>query len=121
MSGELRPSATVRRVFCCLRPCEVCSRQRPSFGRHRYELYLSHEFIIIAGVALYARFYPHEHSRPVTAAFVIVMLFTTAPLAWALARFFTEPANRWLRGVPLPAESSLALNETLAPTQPLSS
>ncbi len=28
------------------------------FGRHSYELYLSHEFIVIAGIALYARFYP---------------------------------------------------------------
>src|SRR6185437_6101064 len=83
------------------------------FGRHSYELYLSHEFIIIAGVALYARYYPHQHSRPVVALFVISMLLATAPLAWALAHWFTEPANRWLRGAemakPNPAESSVLL------------
>jgi len=83
------------------------------FGRHSYELYLSHEFIIIAGVALYARHYPHQHPRPVVALFVISMLLATAPLASALARWFTEPANRWLRGAemakPNPAESSVLL------------
>jgi peptidoglycan/LPS O-acetylase OafA/YrhL len=68
------------------------------FGRHSYELYLSHEFIIIAGVALYVRHYPHQPSRSVIAAFVMAMSLLTAPLAWALARWFTEPANRWLRG-----------------------
>ena len=68
------------------------------FGRHSYELYLSHEFIIIAGVAFYAWYYPHHSSRSVVAIFVIAMLLATAPLAWALARWFTEPANRWLRG-----------------------
>lgn len=68
------------------------------FGRHSYELYLSHEFIIIAGVAIYAHLYPHHPSRPIVALFVMAMLLATAPLAWALARWFTEPANRWLRG-----------------------
>ena len=68
------------------------------FGRHSYELYLSHEFIIIAGVAYYARHYHHGSSRAVIAALVIAMLLATAPLAWVLARWFTEPANRWLRG-----------------------
>jgi peptidoglycan/LPS O-acetylase OafA/YrhL len=80
------------------------------FGRHSYELYLSHEFLIIAGVALYARLYPHHASRSIVAIFVVAMLLATAPLAWALARWFTEPANRWLRGAqmakPRPAESS---------------
>lgn len=79
------------------------------FGRHSYELYLSHEFIIIAGVALYARRFPHGASRGIVAAFVIGMLLATVPLAWALARWFTEPANRWLRGAPYPT-APLRLN-----------
>ncbi|HEV2578412.1 MAG TPA: acyltransferase [Acidobacteriaceae bacterium] len=68
------------------------------FGRHSYELYLSHEFIVIFGVALFAQHFPNHVRRGVVAAFVIGMLLATAPLAWALARSFTEPANRWLRG-----------------------
>ncbi|HKD74111.1 MAG TPA: acyltransferase, partial [Ktedonobacterales bacterium] len=83
------------------------------FGRHSYELYLSHEFIIIAGVALYARHYAHQHPRPIVAAFTIGMLLATAPLGWALARWFSEPANRWLRGAemakPRRAESAALL------------
>ena len=76
------------------------------FGRHSYELYLSHEFIVIAGVALYSRFYSHAASRAAVAAFVLVMLLATAPLAWALARWFTEPANRWLRGAEMAKANS---------------
>jgi peptidoglycan/LPS O-acetylase OafA/YrhL len=95
------------------------------FGRHSYELYLSHEFIILAGVALFTRFFPHQQPRAVIAMFVIVMLLATAPLAWALGRWFTEPANRRLRGAPLPTEepieSTHALNKALAPIQPVSS
>jgi peptidoglycan/LPS O-acetylase OafA/YrhL len=95
------------------------------FGRHSYELYLSHEFIILAGVGLFTRFFPHQQPRAVIAMFVVVMLLATAPLAWALARWFTEPANRRLRGAPLPTEdpveSTPALNKALAPIQPVSS
>lgn len=68
------------------------------FGRHSYELYLSHEFLVLAGVHLYARRFPNGSPRGVLAAFVIGIVLATAPLAWALARWFTEPANRALRG-----------------------
>jgi peptidoglycan/LPS O-acetylase OafA/YrhL len=68
------------------------------FGRHSYEIYLSHEFLIIAGVELFAHLYPHGAPRPIVAAFVLAILFLTAPLGWALARFFSEPMNRKLRG-----------------------
>jgi peptidoglycan/LPS O-acetylase OafA/YrhL len=78
------------------------------FGRHSYELYLSHEFVVIAGVNLFARLFPHSASRGVVAIFVIGMLLATAPLAWALARWFTEPANRWLRGAEMAKASTVA-------------
>jgi peptidoglycan/LPS O-acetylase OafA/YrhL len=68
------------------------------FGRHSYEVYLSHEFVVIAGVALYARWYAHGASRAVVAAFVVAMVALTAPLGWLLARWFAEPMNRMLRG-----------------------
>lgn len=76
------------------------------FGRHSYELYLSHEFIVLAGIAIYARLYPHHASRGVIAAFIIGMLLATAPLAWMLTRWFTEPANRWLRGAEMAKTNS---------------
>ena len=83
------------------------------FGRHSYELYLSHEFIIIAGVALYARFYPHHASRGTVAVFVVSMLLSTAPLAWVLSRWFTEPSNRWLRGAQMAKPSSAESSQLL--------
>ena len=83
------------------------------FGRHSYELYLSHEFIIIAGVALYARFYPHHASRGTVAVFVVSMLLSTTPLAWVLSRWFTEPANRWLRGAQMAKPSSAESSQLL--------
>ena len=85
------------------------------FGRHSYELYLSHEFIIIAGVGLYGRYFQREPSRAVIAIFTIAMVVLTAPLGWALAHWFTEPANRWLRGAemarPKPASQKAVLIE----------
>jgi peptidoglycan/LPS O-acetylase OafA/YrhL len=68
------------------------------FGRHSYEVYLSHEFLVIAGVSLFARWYPHGASRVIVAMFVLGMLLLTAPLGWALAKWFAEPMNRKLRG-----------------------
>jgi peptidoglycan/LPS O-acetylase OafA/YrhL len=68
------------------------------FGRHSYEIYLSHEFLIIAGVELFAHYHPHGAPRPIVAAFVFAILALTAPLGWVLAKFFSEPMNRRLRG-----------------------
>jgi peptidoglycan/LPS O-acetylase OafA/YrhL len=69
------------------------------FGRHSYEVYLSHEFVVMGGVAVFARWYPKSDApRDVVAGFVVAILVLTAPLGWALARWFSEPMNRWLRG-----------------------
>jgi peptidoglycan/LPS O-acetylase OafA/YrhL len=68
------------------------------FGRHSYEVYLSHEFVVIAGVELFARHYAHGATRTVVAAFVVAILALTAPLGWVLAKLFSEPMNRRLRG-----------------------
>jgi peptidoglycan/LPS O-acetylase OafA/YrhL len=70
------------------------------FGRHSYELYLSHEFVVMLGVdVIYTRLYPHGGApRGVVALFVVGILLGTAPLGWALAKWFSEPMNRHLRG-----------------------
>jgi len=67
-------------------------------GRHSYELYLSHEFVVIAGVELYVRWFAKGSSRAVVAAFVVGIVLATLPLGWALAKWFSEPLNRKLRG-----------------------
>lgn len=75
------------------------------FGRHSYELYLWHEFVVIAGVDLYVKLFPKGSSRGAIVAFVIAIIACTAPLAWGLAKWFSEPLNRKLRGAPLPSEA----------------
>jgi len=69
------------------------------FGRHSYELYLSHEFAVLVVLNVFGHWYPHGGaSRGVVAGFVVAILAATAPLGWVLAKFFAEPMNRRLRG-----------------------
>ena len=69
------------------------------FGRHSYEVYLTHEFLIILGVEAYARWHG---ARP--GLWTAAILLLTAPLGWAVAQWFSEPMNRWLRGGKHPAQ-----------------
>jgi peptidoglycan/LPS O-acetylase OafA/YrhL len=62
------------------------------FGRCSYEVYLTHEFIVVWGTALWAKL----HRGPMT-AWIVGMLLLTAPVGWAAATFFSEPLNRKLR------------------------
>ncbi|WP_419807066.1 acyltransferase family protein [Terriglobus sp.] len=63
------------------------------FGRHSYEVYLSHEFVVIVGVTAFLRWHG---THPGLWALVLTAL--TAPLGWAIARWFSEPMNRRSRG-----------------------
>ena len=63
------------------------------FGRHSYEIYMTHEFVVVAGVAAYAKL----HRGPL-AVWYIALVLLTAPLGWAVANWFSEPMNRRLRG-----------------------
>ena len=71
------------------------------FGRHSYEVYLTHEFLVIAGTELY--FHLHRGSVWLYVAAIVAM---TAPLGWAVARWLSEPANRALRGARSPAATT---------------
>jgi peptidoglycan/LPS O-acetylase OafA/YrhL len=73
------------------------------FGRHSYEVYLSHDFAIIAVFTLAAA----VHRGP-TIAWIGAVLASSAALGFLLARFFSEPLNRALRGGPVTAASSPA-------------
>lgn len=69
------------------------------FGRHSYEVYLTHEFLVVWGTLLLVRV---GHGAPWLWCLGIFAL--TAPLGWLVSRFFSEPMNRWLRGAPLPQQ-----------------
>jgi peptidoglycan/LPS O-acetylase OafA/YrhL len=63
------------------------------FGRHSYEVYLTHEFVVVWGTMLYIR----VRRGPLSLWFLGILL-VTAPLGWVVAKFFSEPMNRRLRG-----------------------
>jgi peptidoglycan/LPS O-acetylase OafA/YrhL len=61
------------------------------YGRHSYEIYLTHEFIVVWGVLLFRNFHPNTNSRlgglaphqlslPQMAAWILGILLLTAPL-----------------------------------------
>jgi peptidoglycan/LPS O-acetylase OafA/YrhL len=77
------------------------------YGRHSYEVYLTHEFIVIWVVMLFSHWHPnpkpkglapHQLSVPHMAVWVVGILLLTALLGWLTATFFSEPMNRYLRG-----------------------
>jgi peptidoglycan/LPS O-acetylase OafA/YrhL len=68
------------------------------FGRHSYEVYLTHEFVVVWGTMFYVKL----RRGPLQLWFIGILLLT-APLGWLAARYFSEPMNRRLRGVAPPA------------------
>jgi len=64
-------------------------------GQRSYEVYLTHMFVVVGGFALFAR-----AGKPVVAAPVLFVLVIAAAmlLGEVVARFYSEPMNRWLRG-----------------------
>ena len=66
------------------------------FGRHSYELYLTHEFIVILAVNHFLKLQVTRNPGPLL-AWTAAIVFLTAPVAWLLARLFSEPLNRRLR------------------------
>lgn len=70
------------------------------FGRHSYEVYLSHDFAVIAVLTVLA-----DIRRGPISLWIGAVLALSAVLGFIFARFFSEPVNRALRGAPLPAGS----------------
>jgi len=64
-------------------------------GRNSYEIYLTHEFIVLWGTMLYVRF----QKGPQLLWVAVIALLAMLPGA-ALARWFSEPLNAKLRGRP---------------------
>jgi len=63
-------------------------------GQRSYEIYLTHEFVVVALFALFVRI--GKPTRGVVPLFLLAIVFATA-LGQIVAGFFSEPVNRWLR------------------------
>jgi peptidoglycan/LPS O-acetylase OafA/YrhL len=73
------------------------------FGRQSYEVYMTHEFVVILMTELAVRLAITRGRYLLLWAFATLLL--TAPLGWLVATYFSEPMNRRLRGArpPQPA------------------
>jgi peptidoglycan/LPS O-acetylase OafA/YrhL len=67
-------------------------------GRRSYEVYMTHEFVVVWGTMLYVKL----RRGPLTIWFVAIVLLS-ALLGAVVARYFSEPMNRALRGAKPPA------------------
>ena len=67
-------------------------------GQRSYEVYLTHVFVIFAFLAVFLRL-----NRPIVLvpAYFLIAIIVSGILGEAVAQFYSEPANRWLRGSPL--------------------
>ncbi len=65
-----------------------------AYGRRSYEVYLTHMFVVLACFGFYERM-----GKPVRLAplLFILVIGLAGVLGEVVARFFSEPANRWLR------------------------
>jgi peptidoglycan/LPS O-acetylase OafA/YrhL len=64
------------------------------FGQHSYELYLFH-IVLLAGMM--ANPLTHVIAPAAKPVWFIAFLAASALVAWGIARFYSEPLNRWLR------------------------
>ena len=65
-----------------------------AFGRRSYEIYLTHMFIVVACFALFRGL---EKPLFLVPAVFLVILGLSGALGELVARFYSEPANQWLR------------------------
>ncbi|HEY0795483.1 MAG TPA: acyltransferase [Acidisarcina sp.] len=99
--GRSGTDDTILAFATCLIMVASVLRNRPGrewtaplrwFGRHSYEVYLTHEFIVVWGTALYLKM----HRGPLF-LWLIAILLSSAALGWLIARYYSEPLNRTLR------------------------
>ena len=106
--GKTALYGTVLALGACLIMLPSVLRNRPGsaftaplrwFGRHSYEVYLTHEFPVV----LLTLWYEHrKHAGQPTRStllWIAAMLLLAAPLGWFFARFWAIPLNRSLRPV----------------------
>jgi peptidoglycan/LPS O-acetylase OafA/YrhL len=64
------------------------------FGRHSYEVYLTHGFVMMWGIQIYLAMRMSPAWGP---AWYLIMFVASAVLGWIVARGYSEPMNRRLR------------------------
>jgi peptidoglycan/LPS O-acetylase OafA/YrhL len=65
-----------------------------SYGRRSYEIYLTHMFVVFVGFNLFMQ---HGHSPHLVPLIFVAVIALAGLLGDIIGRFYSEPANRWLR------------------------
>ncbi len=65
-----------------------------TYGRRSYEVYLTHMFVVFACFNL---FMAHPHPRRLIPMLFVAVILLAGVLGEIVGRFYSEPANRWLR------------------------
>ncbi len=71
-----------------------------ALGRHSYEIYLSHEFVVVWSIPLFLHVNTAFPDMPRTLTLLVWfagIILLAAMLGWLISRFVSEPANRFLR------------------------
>ena len=104
--GKTTLDGTVLALGTCLVLFPSVLRNRPGrafnaplrwFGRHSYEVYLTHEFPAILLTLWYEHRRHAGQATGPTLLWIVAMLLCAAPLGWLFARFWAIPLNRRLR------------------------
>jgi peptidoglycan/LPS O-acetylase OafA/YrhL len=77
-------------------------------GRYSYEVYLTHEFMVMAILTAFA----HVREGPI-AAWMVAIILASAAFGFLVARFYSEPMNRALRGKPTQASAPASAVECI--------
>ena len=64
------------------------------FGRNSYEVYLTHMMVVFPILAISRRLDPHSHWAPVS---YVTMIFVSGAFGALIARYFSDPLNKYLR------------------------
>lgn len=64
------------------------------YGRLSYEIYLTHVFVIMAGIRLYRA---NEVSLNYSLYWLVGIIFISGVLGYSVERFFSRPMNLWIR------------------------
>ncbi|HKV46823.1 MAG TPA: acyltransferase [Candidatus Acidoferrales bacterium] len=64
------------------------------FGRNSYEVYLTHMMVILPAVPILGRIDPTSRAAPFS---YVVMIFASGAVGAVIARYFSEPLNRYFR------------------------
>ena len=68
-------------------------------GRYSYEVYLFHEFVVMAVLSQFLR-----HPEGPVALWIIATVLCSGGAGFLLSHFFSEPLHRVLRGAPTPPQ-----------------